>query len=268
MRPQRDRKLITFLIMLLVLASWLPQSATGVGASQAAKPSQVDLIAYKRLKGRQVTLFDQWSAEQNKKDGTNLHSATLYASLTPSQRSTYEAVTHALSRSRLTDDGGRPLRPSALDLVTTIDAIAGQVKGARGDVQFRLYVQLVTDAQEVLTRAREFFRDKDNTVFHKDFPKNFRQRGRVPTMQISIAKEGTQADIDVDYRSSRPPKALVNGHLRAANSDVRVGGNYLGHVGRWFGLIRWWRIILDPTAEPEPEGTPATNHAASAQAAH
>jgi hypothetical protein len=244
-------------MLILVLTTWLPQPAAGVSAWQAAKPRQADLIAYQRLKGRQVTLCDQWTAEQNKQNGTSLHPATLYASLTPSQRSTFEAVTHALSRSKLTGDGGRLIRPNALELVTSIDAIAGQVKGARGDLQFRLYVQLVPDAQEVLTQAHEFFRDKDNTVFHKDFPNNFRQRGRVPTIQISIAKDGTHADIDVDYRSSRPPQALVNGHLRAANSDVRVGSNYLGHVGRWFGLIRWWRIILDPTAEPEPE-SPST----------
>jgi len=47
---------------------------------------------------------------------------------------------------------------------------------------------------------------------------------------------------------------------------VRVGGNYLGHVGRWFGLIRWWRIIVDPTAEAEPEDMPGAPHPALAHA--
>jgi hypothetical protein len=255
------RKLI---VLLLTLAPMLPQAAPGVGAQQAAKPSQADLYSYQRLKGRQLTVFDQWAAEHNKRSGTGLHPAIVYAALTPSQRSTFEAVTHALSRSRLTDDG-KPLRQNALELVTAVDEIAGQVKGVGGDHQFRLYVTLVPDAQEVLTRASEFFRDKDNTVFHKEYPINFRQRGRVPTIQISIAKDGTRADIDVDYRSSRPPQALVNGHLRAGNSDVRVGSNYLGHVGRWFGLLRWWRIILDPATEGEFESTlTTTNPAATA----
>lgn len=259
MKSMSNRKM-TVLLLTLALSPMLP-----IGAQQAAKPSQAELYKYQRLKGRQVTLFDQWAAEQNKKNGTNLHPAIIYSSLTTSQCSTFEAVTHALSRSRLNDDKGQPLRQSALELVTAVNEIAGQVKGLGSDQQFRLYVTLVPDAQEVLTQAREFFRDKDNTVFHKEYPINFRQRGRVPTIQFSIAKDGTQADIDVDYRSSRPPQALVNGHLRAANSDIRVGGNYLGHVRRWFGLIRWWRIILDPdaVAEFENTGTATTSVAAA-----
>ena len=258
MKSMSNRKL-TVLLLTFALTPMLPQAA-GIGAQQAAKPSQAELYKYQRLKGRQVTLFDQWAAEQNKKNGTNLHPAIIYSSLTPSQRSTFEAVTHALSRSRLNDDRGQPLRKSALELVTAVNEIAGQVKGMGSDQQFRLYVTLVPDAQEVLTQAREFFRDKDNTVFHKEYPINFRQRGRVPTIQFSIAQEGTRADIDVDYRSSRPPQALVNGHLRAANSDVRVGGNYLGHVGRWFGLIRWWSIILDQNVGSEFESTQVTTN--------
>src|SRR5262245_37473797 len=263
MKTMSNRKM-TVLLLTRALAPMLPQAA-GIGAQQAAKPSQAELYKYQRLKGRQVTLFDQWAAEQNKQNGTNLHPAIIYSSLTTSQRSTFEAVTHALSRSRLNDDKGRPIRHNALELMTAVNEIAGQVKGLGSDQQFRLYVTLVPDAQEVLTRAREFFRDKDNTVFHKEYPINFRQRGRVPTIQISIAKDGKRADIDVDYRSSRPPQALVNGHLRAANSDVRVGGNYLGHVSRWFGLIRWWRIVLDPEAGAEFESTrTATNSVAAA----
>jgi len=252
-----DRRL-TSLILALALAP------AGVVAQQAAKPSQGDLYNYKRLRGRQATLFEQWVAEQNKKNGSGLQPAAAYASLTTSQRSTFEAVTHALSRSRLTGEGGQPLRASALELVAGLDEIAGQIGGARGDLQFRLYVRLAPDAQDVLTQSREFFRDKDNTVFHKEYPTNFRQRGRVPTIQISIAKDGTHADIDVDYRSSRPPQALVNGHLRAANSDVRVGSNYVGHIARWFGLIRWWRVIVDPAYEAQAESAPAAASPAAA----
>jgi hypothetical protein len=246
METQRDRKPIVLRLMLALVAL-LP----AVIAQQPGAPSKSDSYAYARLKGRQITLFEQWAAEQNQKNGADLHPATIYGSLTPSQRTTYEAVMHALSRSKLTDGTGRPLKQNALELVTSINEIAGQVIGARGDKQYRLYVSLDPETQEILTRSREFFRDKDNTVFHKDFPINFRQRGKEPTLQISISKDGSRADIDVDYRSSRPPQALVNGHLRAANSDVRVGGNYLGHIGRWFGLIRWWRIILDPETEAE-----------------
>jgi hypothetical protein len=244
METQRDYKPIVLQLMLALVV--LLSAAT---AQQPAAPSKSDSYSYARLKGRQITLFDQWATEQNRKNGTDLHPATLYSSLTQSQRSTYEAVMHALSRSKLTDSTGKPLKQNALELVKSINEIAGQINGVRGDKQYRLYVSLVPEAQEILTRSREFFRDKDNTVFHKDFPINFRQRGKEPTLQISISKDSSRADIDVDYRSSRPPQALVNGHLRAANSDVRVGGNYLEHIGRWFGLIRWWRIILDSEAE-------------------
>lgn len=231
---------------------------------QTAQPGQAELYSYRRLKGRQTILFDQWTAEQNQKNRTSLHPAAVYASLSDSQRTTYEAVTHALSRSRLTAEGGKALKANALELVEGINEIAGQVKGARGDLQFRVYVRLAPDAQNILTQSREFFRDKDNTVFHKGYPNNYRQRGKVPTIQISIANSGGNADIDVDYRSSKVPKSLVNGHLRSANSDVRVGGNYLGHVSRWFGLIRWWRIVLPTEDDAATAATPTPSTAATA----
>jgi hypothetical protein len=261
MDTQRDCKPILLYLMLSLLV--LLSAAT---AQQPTAPSKSDSYAYARLKGRQITLFDQWTAEQNRKNGTDLHPATVYSSLTQSQRTTYEAVMHALSRSKLTDGTGKPLKQNALELVTSINEIAGQINGVRGDKQYRLYVSLAPEAEDILTRSREFFRDKDNTVFHKDFPINFRQRGREPTLQISISKDGSRADIDVDYRSSRPPQALVNGHLRAANSDVRVGNNYLEHIGRWFGLIRWWRIILDPGAEADFKSAEAMSVSADAPA--
>jgi hypothetical protein len=52
------------------------------------------------------------------------------------------------------------------------------------------------------------------------------------------------SDIDVDYRSSRFPKALVDGHLTAGNSDVRAGNNLDTHDRRWQGLNGWWRQVF------------------------
>lgn len=52
------------------------------------------------------------------------------------------------------------------------------------------------------------------------------------------------SDIDVDYRASGFPKGLVNGHLSAANSDVRAGNNLDRHDGRWSGLNGWWRNVF------------------------
>jgi hypothetical protein len=245
------------LALALALASVL--ALDKAGAWQENNASRADLQAYGKLKARQRALFDQWAAERNRSQGTSLHPAALYAALTPSQRTTYEAVTHALSQSRLTGDNGQPPRQNALELVAALTEVAGETRGASGDKQFRLYVTLAPGAQELLAHSLEFFRDKDNTVFHHEYPNNLRQRGRAPTLQFSISKDGARADIDVDYRSSRIPKAIVNGHLRAANSDVRAGHNYFGHISRWFGLPRWWRFgfgagessIVQPlTAQP------------------
>ena len=55
---------------------------------------------------------------------------------------------------------------------------------------------------------------------------------------------GCARDIDVDYRSSRSPQGLFNGHITSANSDVRVGDNAKRHNGRWQGLIPWWQQVL------------------------
>ncbi|MBI4470014.1 MAG: hypothetical protein HY650_11910 [Acidobacteria bacterium] len=198
--------------------------------------------SYGYLKGKQIALFDRYSTAQNKKNGTNLSPEAFFNSLPESDRTTFTAVTHALTHTPLTDGEGRR-HGTALDLVANVNEIAGERKGERGDFQFRLYVELIPAANQLLRDAREFFRDKDNSVFHKGYPVNWRQGGPVPNLQISMAKSGNLADIDVDYRSSRFPKALVNGHLRASNSDVRAGKNFFGHIRTWIGLIRWWRPL-------------------------
>lgn len=54
---------------------------------------------------------------------------------------------------------------------------------------------------------------------------------------------GSQATPAFGDRSSRFPAALVNGHLTAANSDVRAG-NYERHNNRWSGLVNWWDGFL------------------------
>jgi hypothetical protein len=53
----------------------------------------------------------------------------------------------------------------------------------------------------------------------------------------------------VDYRWSRRPRSLFNGHLTAANSDVRVGENTDLHRGRWGGFIAWWQDAFGRLAE-------------------
>ena len=67
----------------------------------------------------------------------------------------------------------------------------------------------------------------------KGYPLNYREQSGAPSIQVSIALDGRQADIDVDYRSSTFPVMLFNGHLSASNSDVRAGDNAERHAAQW-----------------------------------
>lgn len=196
---------------------------------------------YSELKPEQKKLIDEWYAEYNRLTHEQ-SSPTEYDQLSLSTRTTFEAVTHALMTTNLTDKGGKSMG-NALELVQSIEAINGKVPRARGDLQFRMYALLKPDALQKLKDSNEFFRDHDNTVYHHGYPLSYRQDG-LPSIQFSMAKDGRHADIDVDYRSSRIPAALFNGHLTAANSDVRAGTNTQKHLQRWQGLTDWWRNLF------------------------
>ncbi|BCS35526.1 hypothetical protein TBR22_A47590 [Luteitalea sp. TBR-22] len=206
--------------------------------------------AYARLAPAQRRLVDAMAAEACGAAGCT--PAAHYASWPVSRQTTFEAATHGLIRTRLTGEDGRDLGP-AIDLVARVERVAGEEKGRRGDEQFRLYVALAPDAIGTIAASREFFRDKDNAVFHKGYPINYRLRGRFPSVQVSATEAGDRADIDVDYLSPRVPQGLFNGHLTAANSDVRVRGNDRRHARRWDGLIVWWKALLEGLAPQVPD---------------
>jgi len=110
---------------------------------------------------------------------------------------------------------------------------------------------LAPNAREMLERSREFKRALDNTVYHKGYPLNYREQNGTPSIQVSIAQDGRLADVDVDYRSSSFPGMLFNGHLSAANSDVRAGDNAERHAARWTGFQNWWRLLrCEPRSDP------------------
>jgi hypothetical protein len=142
----------------------------------------------------------------------------------------------------LTSESGEPLG-NALELVDVVEDVAGEVSGARGDQQFRIYAVMKPGVIEKLQDANEFFRDKNNSRYHKGFPVCFRMPD-IPSIQVSLTRDGKRADIDVDYRSPKFPHALVNGHLRASNSDVRAGNNGERHNRRWSGLSEWWKMLF------------------------
>ncbi|HVQ63078.1 MAG TPA: hypothetical protein VMT78_01015, partial [Terriglobia bacterium] len=90
----------------------------------------------------------------------------------------------------------------------------------------------------------------------------YRQEGKVPNVQFSFSEDGLRADVDVDYRSSKLPTAMWNGHLTSANSDVRAGDNYKRHNARWAGLFNWWSGLLGKLpGESEPETELLVNEA-------
>jgi len=75
---------------------------------------------------------------------------------------------------------------------------------------------------------------------------------------VSIAMDGRLADVDVDYRAASFPVMLFNGHLSAANSDVRAGNNAERHAARWTGFQNWWRSFFGVRLERAPDAGEAT----------
>ena len=202
------------------------------------------------LRPEQQRLVAGWVAEYNRITGKALAPAEAYDTMSPSTRTTFEAVTHALLTTKLTAENGKSLG-TGLDLIQLVEAVHGEIRDTRGDHQFRIYVLLKPDALDRLYRSQEFKRTRDNTIFHIGYPINFRQQGGAPSMQVSVTRTGRRADVDVDYRSSGGPVALFNGHLTSANSDVRAGNNFTRHVNRWTGLRNWWEGLLGLfTAQP------------------
>ncbi|HJS74073.1 MAG TPA: hypothetical protein VJ921_07300, partial [Vicinamibacteria bacterium] len=210
---------------------------------------------YGDLDGVQKELFDSYAKAYNQRAGFDLTPQEYFDSLTISERTTYDAVTHALTNTVMSDQNGEPLG-RAIDLVTGIERIAGQYYGRAGDQQFRLYVYLKDGAREVLEKSSGFELTEINTVYHVGYPYSYRQEG-LPSIQFSISEGGDKADIDVDYRSSKFPRAMFNGHLTSANSDVRAGDNPERHTGRWSGFVAWWREVFGRVPfEDEAESGP------------
>ena len=208
--------------------------------------------AYSALDERRQALVRDWVARFVKTTGQPVDPAAFYDdAFSISAKTTFEAVTHALMTTRLTDASGASLG-DALAIVEHVDFVRGEVAGAPGDHQFRMYVRLVPSAVQTLGQSQEFKRGVDNSVYHKGYPVNYRAGG-VPSVQVSIARDGRRADIDVDYRSASFPVGLFNGHLTSSNSDVRAGSNYDRHINRWAGFQNWWRSFFGVHQDRAPE---------------
>jgi len=251
--PSRSARFKVFLTTALFAIALIALSAPPVPAQMSDQPAPGSDQAtstgnFDALAPEQKKIVREWHDEYERITGTHVDPESSYDSLSPSVRTTFEAVTNALLKTKLTDEKGQPLG-NALSLVKLIESVHGKIPDSRGDQQFRIYVLLTDDALDKLYKCREFKRIGDNTVYHIGYPINFRQQGGVPSIQISVTRTGYRADIDVDYRSSGGPMALVNGHLSSANSDVRAGGNYIRHTKRWTGFGDWWRSLFGISAQ-------------------
>ena len=201
---------------------------------------RADRRVFADLSMPQKALFETYVKGYNASRGTQYATEEGFDRLTISEQTTFYGITHALMNSRLTDAQGASLG-TALDRIDSIERIAGQYAGRGGDEQFRLFVNLKPDTREVLEKSNEFFKDHENTVYHVGYPHSYRQAGKEPNIQFSMSEDGSRADIDVDYRASKTPQSMFNGHLTSSNSDIRVGENSAKHGARWNGLITWWQ---------------------------
>jgi len=235
--------LLSFAAINLVIAHTpLPQK--NATASQQPESGDREIgKSYATLRPEQKRLLDDFVSRYNQATGKALEPEQAYDSARLSVRTTFAAVTHALINAPITDGTGKKLG-HAIDLVQAIDEIMGEEAGVGGDRQFRVYVYLKPNAFDILSHSQEFFRDKDNVTYHKGFPICFRLKNGPPSIQFSISRDKKLSDIDVDYRSTKFPQALVNGHLSAANSDVRAGNNLVRHDSRWSGLTGWWQDLF------------------------
>jgi hypothetical protein len=214
-------------------------------------PPRADPRVYADLASPQRALFETFVTEYNAARNSQYTGEQVFERLTVSEQTTFYGHTHAAMNSHLTDTDGKPLG-AALDLIESVQRIAGQYTGRGGDEQFRLYVTLKPTAKDVLDKSRYFVREEES-VYHVGYPHSYRQIGKAPTMQFSLSEDGMRADVDVDYRSSKNPQAMFNGHISAANSDVRAGDNPRAHNGRWPGLITWWQDAFGKLAENLPK---------------
>ena len=241
------------------LAAWWQMLVCSNVIAQTTQPQFG--AAYSEIDARRQQLINQWVSRFEKTTGQDVEPAVLYDQhVNLSTKTTFDAVTHALLTTRLTDSAGASMG-DALDLVVQVEAVRGEVNGAKGDRQFRMYAQLAPGALDRLARSQEFKRGHDNTVFHKGYPINYRGQGNAPSIQISVALDGSRADIDVDYRSSGFPAALFNGHLTSSNSDVRAGNNYDKHLNRWTGFQNWWNSFFGVRMQLDEQAPDASRRA-------
>src|SRR4029453_9557742 len=128
----------------------------------------------------QKELVQKWHGEKEAITGPNIDAKISYDNLPLSTRTTFDAVTDALLKTKLTDGAtGKPLG-NALDIVKLVESVHGEINKTRGDQKSRILRFLSDTALELIYQSKEFKRVGDNTIYPIGYPINFRQQGGVP----------------------------------------------------------------------------------------
>lgn len=120
---------------------------------------------YSQLDPAQRRLVDDWFRRFSEAINKPVAAEEGYDNLPLSVKTTFNAVTHALRQTPLTDASGAQLGETAISIIDKLDNVAGKVPGAGGDEQFRIYVQLKSETLDILKKSKEFKRGPDNAQF-------------------------------------------------------------------------------------------------------
>src|SRR5204863_1171646 len=96
---------------------------------------------FESLNPEQKALVEDWIRRFSAIVHKQVDPQKAYDDLPVSKKTTFNAVTHALFSTQLTDKAGGKLGP-AIQIVDKLDTIKGEDPGAGGDKQFRIFVQL------------------------------------------------------------------------------------------------------------------------------
>src|SRR5688572_30397944 len=136
----------------------LALATSASGQTQTRDGDRTFGASYDDLNPEQRTLVDGLFQRAGAILGSTLDPRQRYNNAPLSSRTTFDAVTHALLRSVLTDRDSREPLGRTFELIDLVEAVRGQIDGTPGDHQFRLYVTLKTGARAKLDRADEFHR--------------------------------------------------------------------------------------------------------------
>src|SRR6516225_9339609 len=135
---------VVFLLAAGMSAQKQTEAKTTTQQKQATSPHAFG-ESYATLLPEQKRLLDDFVRRYNQTTGSKLNPEQAYDGARVSVRTTFDAVTHALLSTKLTNEKGQSLGP-AIGLVEALDQVLGEEAGAGGDRQFRMYVYLKPNA--------------------------------------------------------------------------------------------------------------------------